>query len=142
MTLFLPKVYLGVEWLGDILLDNLEKSKNVGAVVTFTGVVRSAPEDGGVVFIEYEAYQEMAIKEMEKLREEVLKKFPVEDIYVYHRIGRVEVGEPSFLVVTVGRHRKETFEACIYAVDSFKERVPIWKKEFRKEGESRWVRNR
>ncbi len=142
MTIFLPKVYLGVEWLGDILVSNLDKSKNVGAVVTFTGVVRSAPEDGDVAFIEYEAYPEMAIKEMKKLREEVLKKFPIEDIYIHHRIGKVNVGEPSFLVVAVGRHRKETFEACIYAVDKFKERIPIWKKEFMKEGEAKWVQNK
>lgn len=142
MKPFIPKIYLGVEWLGDILLKNLEKSKNVGAVVTFTGVVRSAPEDGDVIYIEYEAYPEMAVKEMENLREEVLKKFPVEDVYIYHRIGKVRVGEPSFLVVITGGHRKETFEACIYTVDSFKERIPVWKKEFKRGGEARWVQNR
>ncbi len=141
MVEYLPKLYLGVEWLGDLLVENLKVKPSSGAVVTFTGVVRSSPEDGEVECIFYEAYHEMAIKEMESIRRETIERFNIEDLYIYHRTGKVMKGEPAFMVVAVGRHRKETFSACMYAVDRFKERVPIWKKEIFRNGRERWKSN-
>ncbi len=136
-----PKLYIGIEWFGDLLLKDLQISPSSGAIVTFTGVVRSAPEDGDVEFIFYEAYPEMAIREMEKIRDDTIKEYRIEDLYIYHRIGKVRVGEPAFLVVAVGGHRRETFSACMRAVDTFKERVPVWKKEVFKDGKERWKTN-
>jgi len=135
----IPKVYIGVEWFGlERVISSLEIPVHCGAVVTFTGIPRRAPEDGDVEYIEYEAYPEMAVKEMEKIRKETIEKFGVEEVIIHHRTGKVPVGEASFLVVVFGGHREETFRACRYAVDSTKERVPIWKREVFIGGESRW----
>ena len=136
-----PKVYIGREWFGaERILSSQEIPEDCGAEVLFIGIPRNAPEDGGnVEALEYEAYHEMAIKEMEKIRRETIDKFGVKEVYIHHRLGRVKVGEPSFLVLVVGGHREETFRACRYAVDETKKRVPIWKKEIFKEGGSEWV---
>ena len=137
----IPKVYLGHEWFGaEKILTELEIPEDCGAQVLFIGIPRNAPEDGGnIEALEYEAYPEMAIKEMEKIRNETIKNFGVKDVYIHHKLGLVKVGEPSFLVLVIGGHREETFKACRYAVDETKKRVPIWKKEVFKEGGSEWI---
>ncbi|HID65411.1 MAG TPA: molybdenum cofactor biosynthesis protein MoaE [Aquificaceae bacterium] len=136
----IPKVYLGYEWFGaDRILSEYEIPEDCGAGVLFLGIPRSAPEDGDIEALEYEAYPEMAIKEMEKIREETIRTFGVKDIFIHHRLGVVKVGEPSFLVLAVGGHRQETFKACRYAVDETKRRVPIWKKEIFKDGKKKWI---
>jgi len=137
----IPKVYLGHEWFGvERIIAEQEVPEDCGAQVLFLGIPRNAPEDGGnVEALEYEAYPEMAIKEMEKIRRETIEKFGVREVYIHHRLGVVRVGEPSFLVLVIGGHREETFKACRYAVDETKKRVPIWKKEIFKEGGSVWV---
>ncbi len=136
-----PKIYIGVEWFG---IEEIVKSYRVppecGAQVTFTGIPRSAPEDGDVVELHYEAYPEMAVKEMDKIREETIERFGVKEVFIHHRIGTLKVGEPSFLVVVYGGHRDETFKACRYAVDETKKRAPIWKKEVFKDGRGEWVK--
>jgi molybdopterin synthase catalytic subunit len=134
-----PKVYIGVEWFGlERILQKLEVPQVCGALATFTGIPRSAPEDGDVKYLEYEAYPEMAVKVMERIRQETVEKFGVREVYIHHRIGRVYVGEPSFLVVVLGGHREETFTALRYAVDETKARAPIWKKEVFGNGSTRW----
>jgi len=137
----IPKVYLGHEWFGaERIIAQQEVPEDCGAQVLFLGIPRNAPEDGGnIEALEYEAYPEMAIKEMEKIRRETIEKFGVREVYIHHRLGLVRVGEPSFLVLVIGGHREETFKACRYAVDETKKRVPIWKKEIFKEGGSEWV---
>ncbi len=135
----IPKVYVGFEWFGlERVVSSLKVPPECGAMVTFSGIPRSAPEDGEVEYLEYEAYPEMAVKEMGKIRRETIDKFGVKEVIIHHRIGKVLVGEPSFLVVVIGGHREETFRACRYAVDSTKERAPIWKKEVLIGGDSRW----
>ncbi|MEN3028919.1 MAG: molybdenum cofactor biosynthesis protein MoaE [Aquificaceae bacterium] len=135
-----PRVYLGVEWVGaERLLVEYKPPEDCGAGLTFLGIARSAPEDGDVLELHYEAFTEMAIKVMEEIRKETLKNFPVREVFIHHRLGLVRVGEPSFLVVVFGGHRDETFRACRYAVDEVKKRVPIWKKEVFRDGTSRWV---
>ncbi len=137
----IPKVYLGCEWFGaEKILSEQGIPEDCGAEVLFLGIPRNAPEDGGnIKALEYEAYPEMAIKEMEKIRRETLEKFGVKEVYIHHRLGIVKVGEPSFFVLVIGGHREETFKACRYAVDETKRRVPIWKKEIFEEGGGKWV---
>jgi molybdopterin synthase catalytic subunit len=134
-----PEVYVGIEWFGlEKTLSDFAIPEECGALATFLGIPRRSKEDGKVICIEYEAYTEMAIKEMLIIRKETLEKFEVQEVIIHHRIGKVYVGEPSFLVVVVGGHRKEVFEALKYAVDQTKLRAPIWKKEIFSDGSCSW----
>ena len=109
-----------------------------GAVVTFLGATRNNFQGKQVLTLEYEAYEEMALKKLEEVREELQAQFDLEDIAISHRIGTVPIGEISLVVAVASPHRKEAFQACQVAVDRIKEIVPIWKKEVYDEG-SRWV---
>lgn len=135
-----PAVYIGVEWIGaERVLQEYAPPEECGAGVVFLGIARSAPEDGPVCELHYEAFPEMALKVMEEIRQEALKLFGVKEVIVHHRLGVVKVGEPSFLVAVFGGHREETFKACRYVVDEVKKRAPIWKKEVFKDGKGEWV---
>ena len=109
-----------------------------GAVVTFLGTTRNNFEGKQVLTLEYEAFEEMALKKMEEIRQELQAEFSIEDIAICHRIGNVAIGEISLVVAVASPHRKEAFLACHQAVDRVKEIVPIWKKEVFEDG-SRWV---
>ena len=106
----------------------------MGALVTFLGVVR----DDGIDVMELEAYEEVAVKEMETIRDEAFEQYPIEAVEIIHRVGRLRVGEKRLLIVVGAGHRKEAFSACEYIIDRIKQSVPIWKKEIGKDGE-RWV---
>ncbi len=108
-------------------------SKDAGGYVVFFGRVRS-DGDRGVSKLVYEAYEDMAIREMEGIRRECLRRFPVLDVLIWHRLGEVPVGEETMLIIVSGVHRREAFEACEWVVDEIKKRVPIWKKEVTKRG--------
>jgi len=116
----------------------LVSSPKSGGIVVFLGKVREESHGRRVKKLIYEAYEEMAIEEMKRIRGEALKKFPILDMVIWHRHGELEVGENTILIVAAGKHRKEAFEACIWAVDEVKKRVPIWKKEVTDEGEF-WI---
>jgi molybdopterin synthase catalytic subunit len=105
-----------------------------GAVCLFVGVVRN--ENGGrrVSHLEYEAYEEMALPLMERIASEAASRWPVTDIRVVHRLGRLEIGEPSVAVAVASPHRAEAFAACRHVIDAVKATVPIWKKEFYEDG--------
>ena len=109
-----------------------------GAIALFYGVVRNENLGRNVLWLEYDAYPEMAIKKMREVADEVRAKFPVTGVGVLHRIGRLKIGETSLLVAVASGHRKEAFEACHYAVDRIKQIVPVWKKEVFEGGEE-WV---
>ena len=109
-----------------------------GAIALFFGVVRNENLGRRVQYLEYDAYPEMAIKKMREVADEVRAKFPVAEVGVLHRIGRLEIGETSLLVAVSSGHRKEAFEACHYAVDRIKQIVPVWKKEVWEDG-SEWI---
>lgn len=111
-----------------------------GAVVTFTGCVRDHSEQGKVEALEYEAYREMAEESMKALKEDILKRWPMVRVALKHRIGRLEIGEAAVVIALSAPHRKEAFQACEYAIDQLKERVPIWKKEYGENG-ALWVSN-
>jgi molybdopterin synthase catalytic subunit len=109
-----------------------------GAVALFLGVVRNNNLGRRVLRLEYDAYPQMAEKKLRQVAEEVMSRWPITDIAIAHRTGRVEVGEASLLVVVSSPHRHEAFEACQHAVNRIKEVAPIWKKEVWEGGES-WL---
>lgn len=109
-----------------------------GAVVTFLGTTRVFSEGKRVVKLEYEAYEEMALKKLEEVRQEMRAEFGIDDVAIAHRIGPVDSGQISLVVAVASPHRKEAFLACHKVVDRVKEIVPIWKKEVFEDG-SRWV---
>lgn len=109
-----------------------------GALCLFVGVVRN--ENGGraVRYLEYEAYEEMALGLLGELEAELRQRFPVSDVRLVHRLGRLEIGEASVVVAVSSPHRAEAFAACRHGIDALKARVPIWKKEFYADG-SAWI---
>ena len=104
------------------------RSESSGAIVTFTGTVRKT-ESGDLESLFYEAYEEMAVKEMQKICRDALKRFSITDIAMSHRIGNIVIGDESVFIAVSAPHRKEAFLACEYAIDSLKKSVPIWKKD-------------
>ena len=114
------------------------RADEAGAVALFYGVVRNENIGRRVLYLEYDAYPEMAIKKMREVADEVRAKFPVTGIGILHRTGRLEIGETSLLVAVSSGHRKEAFEACHFAVDRIKQVVPVWKKEVFEGGEE-WI---
>ena len=105
-----------------------------GGLCVFVGVVRN--ENGGraVRYLEYEAFEEMALPLMQEIAAEARKRWPVTDVRIVHRLGRLEIGEASVAVAVASPHRDEAFLACRYAIDTLKATVPIWKKEFYADG--------
>jgi MoaE-MoaD fusion protein len=100
-----------------------------GAVVTFEGIVRNNTRGRRTEFLNYEAYEPMALTQMNALAEKVLNNFKVREITIIHRLGRLEIGETSVLIVVASAHRGAGFDACRFAIDTLKRTVPIWKKE-------------
>ena len=117
-------------------LERAIKSDAHGAVVTFLGTTReTSPDDPRpVAALEYEAYESLAVTEMENIARETHERFGPLGIAMVHRIGRVELGEPSVAVVVAAPHRGEAFDACRYAIDALKSRVAVWKREVYRDG--------
>lgn len=105
-----------------------------GAALFFEGVVRNQTRGRKTLHLEYEAYEEMALAQLEKLAAEALEKFQVRDVAIVHRLGRLEIGETSVLIAVASAHRAAAFEACRWLIDTLKRTVPIWKKEFFEDG--------
>jgi molybdopterin synthase catalytic subunit len=130
-------------WLGrDPILDQdhppLEGGGETGARVRFLGTVRGSFEGRPVLRLAYEAYEPMALEELERVAAEARTRFKLHAVRVRHRLGELEVGETALRVSVDASHRQEAFAACAWIVDSIKERLPIWKKELLADGE-RWV---
>jgi molybdopterin synthase catalytic subunit len=100
-----------------------------GAVAVFDGIVRNNTRGRQTLHLDYEAYEEMALKQMKELAEQAQEKFGVRQVTVIHRLGRLEVGETSVLIVVASAHRGGAFDACRWLIDTLKKTVPIWKKE-------------
>ncbi len=109
-----------------------------GAVVVFEGVVRNNSQDKAVRFLEYDAYEPMALKKLEEIGSLAKKEFEIRDIAIVHRLGHMEIGECSTAIAVASAHRGSAFDACRFAIDKIKEIVPIWKKEFYEDGEV-WI---
>ena len=112
--------------------------KSVGGIDVFIGTVRDSTRGKKVVALEFEAYEKMALKEMEKIASEAQKKWPVENIIIHHRYGTLAVGDAAVIIAVSTPHRKESFEACQFIINTLKESAPIWKKEIFSDGEE-WV---
>jgi molybdopterin synthase catalytic subunit len=110
-----------------------------GAVVTFLGTVREMTAGRQTVALDYQAYPEMAQKKMAAIEAETRARWPVGDIALVHRLGRLELGEISVVVAVSCPHRVQAFEACRHAIDRLKEIVPIWKQENWADGSTEWV---
>lgn len=110
------------------------KSPHDGGVVIFEGIVRDHSHGRKTLYLEYEAYEPMAIRKMEETGREVKQKFAVGGIGMIHRVGRLEIGETSVAIVVSAPHRHAAFNACHYAIDRLKQIVPIWKKEYFEDG--------
>jgi molybdopterin synthase catalytic subunit len=113
-------------------------SPDCGGIDVFIGTVRASTKGKCVVKLEFEAYEAMALKEMEKIAEDVLQKWAVHKIVIHHRTGVLEVGEVPVVIVVSAAHRDAAFDACRYTIDTLKQTVPIWKKEIFEDGEV-WV---
>ena len=109
-----------------------------GAVLLFVGTVRNHNKGRKVLYLEYEAYPEMAVAEMQKIEQEALTRFAVSRVVLVHRTGRLEIGEASVVVAVASAHRADALDACRFVIDTLKARVPIWKKEVFEGGEV-WI---
>lgn len=109
-----------------------------GGIVTFVGTVRKYTKEKEVIRLEFEAYEPMAIKEMTKIAEQILVKYPAEKVAIHHRVGVLPVGGIAVVIAVSCPHRADAFAACQYAIDTLKDTVPIWKKEIFVDGEV-WV---
>jgi MoaE-MoaD fusion protein len=105
-----------------------------GALVVFEGVVRNHSHGRRTLYLEYEAYEPMAVRKMEEIGRELKARFPVDGVGMVHRVGRLEIGETSVAVLVSAAHRHAAFQACHEAINRLKLTVPIWKKEFFEDG--------
>jgi molybdopterin synthase catalytic subunit len=111
-----------------------------GAVVLMSGMVRNQTGGKAVDYLDYQAYESMALQVFQNISDRCHQKFPdITEVVIHHRLGKLKIGEISVLVAIGSPHRAEAFEACRYAIDSLKTDAPIWKKEFWLDGVSSWV---
>jgi len=115
-----------------------QANNSAGAIVTFTGIVRDAPQ-GGLVAMEIEHYPGMTSKALNEIAQTAMERWSLADTLVIHRYGRLEPGEQIMMVATAARHRKDAFEAAEYLMDYLKSRAPFWKKEILNDGATDWV---
>ena len=111
-----------------------------GAVVVMSGTVREQTDGRPVTFLEYQAYEPMALKVFAQIALDIQQQWPdVNTVAIHHRTGKLSIGEISVLVAVGCPHRAEAFDACRYAIDTLKHQAPIWKKEHWRDGASSWV---
>jgi MoaE-MoaD fusion protein len=115
------------------LLKTIKRPED-GASVVFEGIVRNQTRGRRTLYLQYEAYEEMALKQMEELAARALADFKIRDVTVVHRLGQIEIGETSVLIVVASAHRAAAFDACRWLIDTLKRTVPIWKKEYFEDG--------
>jgi molybdopterin synthase catalytic subunit/molybdopterin converting factor small subunit len=105
-----------------------------GALVVFEGIVRDNSRGKETLYLIYEAYEQMALSVMRDLCAEIRARYPIDRLLMEHRLGRLEIGETSILIAVSSAHRAAAFDACRFAIDTFKRTVPIWKQEFFRDG--------
>jgi len=119
------------------LVNRVQRGQD-GAVVTFEGVVRNNTKGRETRYLDYECYEQMALKVMQQVAQDLLGKHAIGKVAMVHRLGRLEIGEASVVVVVAAPHRKPAFEAALEGINRLKTTVPIWKKEYFADGEV-WV---
>jgi molybdopterin synthase catalytic subunit len=112
--------------------------ENCGATVTLDGYVRRLTKGRETLYLEYEGYEPMAVREMEKLIGQAKNQFEIENVGIVHRLGKLEIGETSVVIAVAAPHRRAAFEACEWLIKELKRTVPIWKKEVYADGET-WI---
>lgn len=105
-----------------------------GAALVFEGVVRNQTRGRQTLLLDYEAYEDMALQQLEELAGKAIRQFQVRDVAIVHRLGRLEIGETSVLIAVASAHRAAAFDACRWLIDTLKRTVPIWKKEYFADG--------
>jgi molybdopterin converting factor subunit 1 len=115
------------------ILSALKRGED-GAALVFEGIVRNQTRGRKTLYLEYEAYEQMALQQMEALATEALASFQVRDVAIVHRLGRLQIGETSVLIAVASAHRAAAFDACRWLIDTLKRKVPIWKKEYFEDG--------
>ena len=114
------------------------QDENCGGITIFVGTVRNKTKNKEVVSLDFSTYKPMAIKEMEKIANQAIKKFDIHKIAIHHAEGNLKIGEIPVIITISSKHREAGFKACKFAIDTLKETVPIWKKEHFTDG-SVWV---
>ena len=117
----------------DALIQRVTRPGN-GGICTFHGIVRDNMDGRPVLKLEYEAFEPMALQELERIGRQVQERWGLTDVEIEHRIGELRIGEASVVIAVGAPHRAEAFEACRYIIDTLKTTVPIWKKEFYRDG--------
>jgi molybdopterin synthase catalytic subunit len=117
---------------------NWVMTPQAGGIDVFIGTVRDQTKGKKVVCLEFEAYEKMALSEMKKIADEMMKQWSLHKILIHHRVGVLQIGEVPVVIAVSASHRAAAFEACRYAIDTLKQTVPIWKKEVFEGGEE-WV---
>jgi molybdopterin synthase catalytic subunit len=105
-----------------------------GAVSLFDGVVRNNTRGRKTLYLDYESYEELALKQMNELADKALSQFAVRDVRIVHRVGRLEIGDSSVFIAVASAHRGAAFDACRWLIDTLKKTVPIYKKEYFEDG--------
>lgn len=113
----------------DAVLDQM-RLPEVGGIALFVGTVRCFAEGKTVEGLHYEAHTELALNELERIARQALERWPIRRLVVHHRLGDLAIGDIAVIVGAAAAHRAAAFEACRYAIDTLKQRVPIWKQEF------------
>lgn len=121
-----------------VTCQNFVADDSCGGISNFVGTVRNDTKGKEVIKLEFSTYKPMAIKEMQKIADTCLKKFEIYKIAIHHAEGTLAIGDIPVIISVSAKHRKAAFSACEYAIDTLKETVPIWKKEFFTDGEV-WV---
>ena len=119
------------------MIDKIRDPEN-GCIVSFLGTVRDHAKGQRVVKMEIEVYEDMAFKQLSEIKSEALEKYGVNEVFVIHRYGELNVEDNIVFIVVSAGHRDEAFQACMYVIDELKQRVPIWKKETTPEGDY-WI---
>jgi molybdopterin synthase catalytic subunit len=105
-----------------------------GAIVTFDGFVRNQSHNRATLYLDYEAYESMALAKMREIVAQLHEKYKIHHVAIVHRLGRLEIGETSVFIAVSAPHRAAAFDACRFAIDTLKRTVPIWKKEYFEDG--------
>jgi len=105
-----------------------------GAIAVFDGIVRNHSRGRRTLYLDYTAYEPMALRQMEQLARQALSRYAVRDVRIVHRLGHLQIGETSVYIVVASAHRAAAFDACRWLIDTLKQTVPIWKREFFEDG--------
>ncbi len=116
-----------------VIVQNVRGNQD-GAIVTFDGFVRNESHGRPTLYLDYEAYESMALAKMKEIGHALHEQFPIHRVAMVHRLGRLQIGETSVFIAVSAPHRAAAFDACRFAIDTLKRTVPIWKKEYFEDG--------